>query len=47
MSKIVLSNSFIRTTCKSALNEDKKAIAIIGKEVAERKLKHLKLSLRR
>ena len=34
-----------RSKIKSALKEDKKAIAIIGKEIAERKLKHLKLKL--
>ncbi|MDC0249310.1 RelA/SpoT family protein [Flavobacteriales bacterium] len=34
-----------RSKIKSALKEDKKAIAIIGKEIAERKLKHLKIKL--
>ena len=32
---------------KSALKEDKKAIAVVGKEIAERKLKHLKLKFNR
>ena len=30
------------TSVKKALKEDKKKIAIVGKEIAERKLKHLK-----
>ena len=34
-----------KSKIKSALKEDKKKIAIIGKEIAERKLKHLKLKL--
>ena len=34
-----------RSKIKSALREDKKAIAVVGKEIAERKLKHLKLKL--
>ena len=34
-----------KSKIKSALNEDKKVIAIVGKEIAERKLKHLKLKL--
>ena len=34
-----------KSKIKSALKEDKKAIAIVGKEIAERKLKHLKLKL--
>ena len=34
-----------RSKIKSALKEDKKNIAVIGKEIAERKLKHLKLKL--
>ena len=34
-----------RSKIKSALREDKKVIAVIGKEIAERKLKHLKLKL--
>ena len=34
-----------KSKIKSALKEDKKKIAIIGKELAERKLKHLKLKL--
>lgn len=34
-----------KSKIKSALKEDKKAIAVIGKEIAERKLKHLKLKL--
>lgn len=34
-----------KSKIKSALKEDKKKIAIVGKEVAERKLKHLKLKL--
>ena len=34
-----------KSKIKSALKEDKKKIAVIGKEIAERKLKHLKLKL--
>jgi GTP pyrophosphokinase len=34
-----------KSKIKSALKEDKKKIALIGKELAERKLKHLKLKL--
>jgi guanosine-3',5'-bis(diphosphate) 3'-pyrophosphohydrolase len=34
-----------KSKIKSALKEDKKEIAIVGKEIAERKLKHLKLKL--
>ena len=34
-----------KSKIKSALKEDKKVIAIIGKEIAERKLKHLKVKL--
>ena len=34
-----------KSKIKSALKEDKKVIAVIGKEIAERKLKHLKLKL--
>ena len=34
-----------KSKIKSALKEDKKSIAIVGKEIAERKLKHLKLKL--
>ena len=34
-----------KSKIKSALKEDKKKIAIIGKEIAERKLKHLKLKI--
>ena len=34
-----------KSKIKSALKEDKKVIAIVGKEIAERKLKHLKLKL--
>ena len=31
-----------KSKIKSALKEDKKEIAIVGREIAERKLKHLK-----
>ena len=34
-----------RSKIKSALKEDKKKIAIVGREVAERKFKHLKIKL--
>ncbi len=34
-----------KSKIKSALKEDKKKIAIIGKEIAERKLKHLKIKI--
>ena len=34
-----------KSKIKSALKEDKKVIAVVGKEIAERKLKHLKLKL--
>ena len=34
-----------KSKIKSALKEDKKNIAIVGKEIAERKLKHLKVKL--
>jgi len=34
-----------KSKIKSALKEDKKNIAVVGKKVAERKLKHLKLKL--
>ena len=34
-----------KSKIKSALKEDKKSIAVIGKEIAERKLKHLKVKL--
>ena len=34
-----------KSKIKSALKEDKKKIAVVGKELAERKLKHLKLKL--
>ncbi|MDC0204289.1 RelA/SpoT family protein [Flavobacteriales bacterium] len=34
-----------KSKIKSALKEDKKNIALVGKELAERKLKHLKLKL--
>jgi GTP pyrophosphokinase len=34
-----------KSKIKSALKEDKKAIAVVGREIAERKLKHLKLKL--
>jgi len=34
-----------KSRIKSALKEDKKVIAVVGKEIAERKLKHLKLKL--
>ena len=34
-----------KSKIKAALKEDKKKISIIGKEIAERKLKHLKLKL--
>ena len=34
-----------KSKIKSALKEDKKIIALVGKEIAERKLKHLKLKL--
>ena len=38
-------NSRARSKIKSALKEDKKIIALVGKEIAEEKLKHLKLKL--
>ena len=34
-----------KSKIKSALKEDKKVISVVGKEIAERKLKHLKLIL--
>ncbi|MEC7646636.1 MAG: bifunctional (p)ppGpp synthetase/guanosine-3',5'-bis(diphosphate) 3'-pyrophosphohydrolase [Bacteroidota bacterium] len=34
-----------KSKIKSALKEDKKIIAVVGKEIAERKLKHLRLKL--
>ena len=34
-----------KSKIKSALKEDKKVISVVGKEIAERKLKHLKLKL--
>ena len=34
-----------KSKIKSALREDKKIIAVVGKEIAERKLKHLKVKL--
>ncbi len=34
-----------KSKIKSALKEDKKVIAVVGKEIAERKLKHLRLKL--
>jgi guanosine-3',5'-bis(diphosphate) 3'-pyrophosphohydrolase len=34
-----------KSKIKSALKDDKKVIAVVGKEIAERKLKHLKLKL--
>jgi GTP pyrophosphokinase len=34
-----------KSKIKSALKEDKKIIAVVGKEIAERKLKHLKVKL--
>ncbi len=34
-----------KSKIKSALKEDKKVIAVVGKEIAERKLKHLKVKL--
>jgi len=36
-----------KSKIKSALKEDKKVIAVVGKEIAERKLKQLKLKLNR
>ena len=40
-----VATSRAKSKIKSALKEDKKVIAIVGKEIAERKLKHLKLKL--
>ena len=40
-----VATSRARSKIKSALKEDKKVIAVVGKEIAERKLKHLKLKL--
>ena len=40
-----VATSRAKSKIKSALKEDQKKIAIIGKELAERKLKHLKLKL--
>ena len=34
-----------KSKIKSALKQDKKKIAIVGKEIAERKLRHLKIKL--
>jgi len=40
-----VATSRAKSKIKAALKEDKKKISIIGKEIAERKLKHLKLKL--
>ena len=40
-----VATSRAKSKIKSALKEDKKVIAVVGKEIAERKLKHLKLKL--
>jgi len=40
-----VATSRAKSKIKSALKEDKKEIANVGKEIAERKLKHLKISL--
>ena len=40
-----VATSRAKSKIKSALKEDKKAIANVGKEIAERKLKHLKIKL--